>query len=80
MPSVDEAQSLVLRAARRRGDLVARACAAHDRARDPQRRGAADTMHSVLDTAIGPARQVVLLLSLLTALALTLGVVGYTTL
>ena len=34
------------------------------------------TMRRVLDTAIGPARQVVLLLSLLTALALTLGAVG----
>jgi putative ABC transport system permease protein len=34
------------------------------------------TMRRVLDTAIGPARQVVLLLSLLTALALALGAVG----
>jgi predicted permease len=34
------------------------------------------TMRRVLDTAIGPARHVVLLLSLLTALALTLGAVG----
>src|SRR6185436_18191684 len=34
------------------------------------------TMRRVLDTAIGPARQVVLLLSLLTALALVLGAVG----
>jgi predicted permease len=34
------------------------------------------TMRRVLDTAIGPARQVVLLLSLLTALALLLGAVG----
>jgi ABC-type antimicrobial peptide transport system permease subunit len=33
-------------------------------------------MRRVLDNAIGPARQVVLLLSLLTALALTLGAVG----
>ena len=34
------------------------------------------TMRRVLDTAIGPARQVVLLLSLLTGLALVLGAVG----
>ncbi len=36
----------------------------------------ATTMRRVLDAAIGPARQVVELLSLLTALALTLGAVG----
>ena len=34
------------------------------------------TMRRVLDRAIGPAREVVLLLSVLTALALTLGAVG----
>jgi putative ABC transport system permease protein len=34
------------------------------------------TMHRVLDTAVGPARQVVVLLSLLTGLALILGAVG----
>ena len=34
------------------------------------------TMRRVLDTAVGPARQVVVLLSLLTALALILGAVG----
>jgi putative ABC transport system permease protein len=34
------------------------------------------TMRRVLDAAIGPARQVVVLLSLLTALALLLGAVG----
>jgi ABC-type antimicrobial peptide transport system permease subunit len=34
------------------------------------------TMRRVLDTAIGPARQVVSLLAMLTALALTLGAVG----
>jgi putative ABC transport system permease protein len=34
------------------------------------------TMHRLLDTAVGPPRQVVLLLSLLTALALILGAVG----
>jgi putative ABC transport system permease protein len=34
------------------------------------------TMRRVLDTAIGPARQVVMLLSLMTALSLVLGAVG----
>ena len=34
------------------------------------------TMRRVLDTAIGPARQVVMLLSLMTALSLTLGAIG----
>ena len=75
MPWVDEAQSLVLRAApgvdeasllepaRRTIARVAPGVAVQQ----------TTTMRRVLDTAIGPARQVVLLLSLLTALALTLG-------
>jgi hypothetical protein len=78
MPWVDEAQSVVLRAeagvdetslleaARRTVARVALGVAVQQ----------TTTMHRVLDTAIGPARQVVLLLSLLSALALTLGAVG----
>jgi predicted permease len=78
MPWVDQAQSLVLRAApgvdessllepaRRTIARVAPGVAV------PQ----TTTMRRVRDAAIGPARQVVLLLSLLTALALTLGAVG----
>jgi predicted permease len=77
-PWVDEAQSLVLRAvpgvtdtsllqpARRTIARVAPAVAVQQ----------TTTMRRVLDTAVGPARQVVFLLSLLTALALTLGAVG----
>jgi hypothetical protein len=78
MPWVDEAQSLVLRVApgvdetsllepaRRTIERMAPGVAVQQ----------TTTMRRVLDTAIGPARQVVLLLSLLTALALTLGGVG----
>jgi putative ABC transport system permease protein len=78
MPWLDQAQSLVLRAApgvdensllepaRRVIARVAPAVAVQQ----------TTTMGRVLDTAIGPARQVVLLLSLLTALALVLGAVG----
>ncbi len=77
-PWLDEAQSFVLRAA---------PGAAETSLLDPARRTIArvapgvavqqtTTMRRVLDTAVGPARQVVLLLSLLTALALVLGAVG----
>ena len=77
-PWIDSYQSLVLRTApgvdettliepaRRRLSQVAPEVAVQD----------ATTMRRVLDTAIGPARQVVELLSLLTVLALTLGAVG----
>jgi len=77
-PWIDSYQSLVLRTApgvdettliepaRRRLAQVAPEVAVQD----------VTTMRRVLDTAIGPARQVVELLSLLTALALTLGAVG----
>ena len=77
-PWIDAYQSLVLRTApgvdettliepaRRRLAQVAPEVAVQD----------ATTMRRVLDTAIGPARQVVELLSLLTALALALGAVG----
>ena len=78
MPWMDEAQSLVLRV---------RAGVDEMSLLEPARRtiaavvpGAAlqqaTTMRRVLDTAIGPARQVVVLLSLLTALALILGAIG----
>ena len=78
MPWIDRPQSLVLRAApgvdetsllepaRRTIARVAPGVAVQQ----------TTTMRRVLDTAIGPARQVVLLLSLLTALALMLGAVG----
>jgi len=78
MPWVDQAQSFVLRAAPSVNEISLL---------EPARRtivrvapGVAvqqtTTMGRVLDTAIGPARQVVVLLSLLTALALVLGAVG----
>jgi putative ABC transport system permease protein len=78
MPWVDDAQSFVLRAAPGVDEASLL---------EPARRVIArvapnfvvqetTTMRRVLDTAIGPARQVVLLLSLLTALALVLGAVG----
>jgi predicted permease len=78
MPWVDEVQSLVLHtesgadpaalldAARRAVERVAPGVAVR----------AVTTMSRVRDTAVGPARQVMSLLSLLTALALTLGAVG----
>ena len=77
-PWLDEAQSLVLRAApgvaetsllepaRRTIARVAPAAALQQ----------TTTMRRVFETAVGPARQVVLLLSLLTGLALILGAVG----
>jgi putative ABC transport system permease protein len=78
MPWVDAPQSLVLHAAPG-ADPVALV----DAARRTVQRVApgvavreATTMSRVLDTAVGPARQVMSLLSLLTALALTLSAVG----
>ena len=77
-PWVDDAQSIVLRTApgasetsllepvRRTIARVAPAAAVQQ----------TTTMRRVLDTAVGPARQVVSLLSLLTGLALILGAVG----
>jgi predicted permease len=78
MPWIDDAQSIVLRTA---------PGAAETLLLEPARRTIArvapavavqqtTTMRRVLDTAVGPARQVVLLLSLLTGLALVLGAVG----
>jgi predicted permease len=78
MPWIDQAQSIVVRAApgidetsllesvRRTMARVAPGVAVQQ----------TTTMRRVLDTAIGPVRQVVVLLSLLTALALGLGAVG----
>ncbi len=77
-PWIDDAQSIVLRTA---------PGAAETSLLEPVRRTIArvapgvavqqtTTMHRVLDTAVGPARQVVVLLSLLTGLALILGAVG----
>ena len=78
MPWVDDPQSLVLHAAagvdetsllepaRRTIERIAPNVAVQE----------TTTMRRVIDTAIGPARQVVVLLSLLTALAFTLGAVG----
>jgi putative ABC transport system permease protein len=77
-PWIDDAQAIVLRTApgvaetsllepaRRTIVRVAPAVAVQQ----------TTTMHRVLDTAVGPARQVVVLLSLLTGLALILGAVG----
>lgn len=78
MPWMDEAQSLVLRAAPGIDEI-----SLLEPARQTIARVApgvvvqqVTTMRRVLDTAIGPARQVVLLLSLMTALSLILGAVG----
>jgi len=78
MPWIDDAQSIVLRTA---------PGAAETSLLEPARRTIArvapaaavqqtTTMRRVLDTSIGPARQVVSLLSLLSGLALILGAVG----
>jgi predicted permease len=77
-PWVDEAQSLVLRAAPG-GDLAPLLDAARQRVQEIAPGAAVRsvaTMTSVLAGAVGPARQVVSLLSLLSGLALTLGAVG----
>jgi predicted permease len=78
VPWIDDAQSIVLRTA---------PGAAEAALLEPVRRTIArvapavavqqtTTMRRVLDTSVGPARQVVLLLSLLTGLAVVLGAVG----
>ncbi len=78
MPWVDEAQTLVLRAAPGVDEmsLLEPARRVIQRVTPGVAVQQATTMRRVLENAIGPARQVVLLLSLLTALALTLGAVG----
>ncbi len=78
MPWLDDAQSLVLRAAPGVNEISLLEPARHTIARVTP--GAAvqqtTTMRRVLDTAIGPARQIVMLLSLMTALSLVLGAIG----
>ena len=78
MPWIDQAQSLVLRAAPGVDEvsLLEPARRAIARVAPGVAVQQATTMQRVLDMAIGPARQVVMLLSLLTALALVLGAVG----
>jgi hypothetical protein len=78
MPWIDEAHSLVLRTAPGLDETSLLEPARRTIARVAP--GAAlqetTTMGRVLDLAVGPARQVVMLLSLMTALALILGAVG----
>lgn len=78
MPWMDEALSLVLRAVPGVDETSLLEPARNALARVVP--GAAlqqtTTMRRVLDTAIGPARQVVMLLSLMTALSLILGAIG----
>jgi putative ABC transport system permease protein len=78
MPWVDTAQSLVLRAAPGVDEtsLLEAARRSIGRVAPDVAVQQTTTMRRVFDTAIGPARQVVRLLSLLTALALALGAVG----
>jgi putative ABC transport system permease protein len=78
MPWMDEALSIVLRAVPGIEDtsLVQRARQTIARVAPSVALQQTTTMRHVLDTAIGPARQVVLLLSLMTALSLLLGAVG----
>jgi predicted permease len=78
MPWVDEAQSFVLKAAPG-ADLVGLLDAARRRVQEVRPTAAVrsvSSMSSVLAGAVGPARQVVSLLSLLSGLALVLGAVG----
>ncbi len=78
MPWMDEALSLVLRAAPGVDETSllepARQTIARVAPGAPVQQ--TTTMRRVLDTAIGPARQVVMLLSLMTALSLILGAIG----
>ena len=78
MPWMDEALSIVLRAVPGIDEISLLDPARQTIARIAP--GAAlqqtTTMRHVLDTAIGPARQVVVLLSLMTALSLILGAIG----
>ena len=78
MPWVDDAQSVVLRAAPGIDEttLLEPARRAIERVAPGVAVQQTTTMRRVLESAIGPARQVVVLLSLLSTLALTLGAVG----
>ena len=78
MPWLDEAQSLVLRAMPGIDETSLLEPARHTIARVAPTAAVQQTttMRRVLDMAIGPARQVVMLLSLMTALSLVLGAIG----
>jgi ABC-type antimicrobial peptide transport system permease subunit len=78
MPWMDDAQSLVLRAAPGvdESSLLEPARQTIARVAPGAAVQQATTMRRVLDTAIGPARQVVMLLSLMTTLSLILGAIG----
>ena len=78
IPWLDDAQTLVLRAAPGIGEatLLEPARLAIARLAPDAAVQETTTMRRVLDAAVGPARQVVLLLSLLTGLAMLLGAVG----
>jgi predicted permease len=78
MPWMDEAQSLVLRVVPgvNEASLLERARQIVARLAPGAAVQQTTTMRRVLDTAIGPARQVVTLLSLMTALSLILGAIG----
>jgi putative ABC transport system permease protein len=78
MPWMDYAQSLVLRASRGvdAASLLESARRTIDRMVPTAAVQQTTTMGRVVDTAIGPARPVVVLLSVLTGIALTLGAVG----
>jgi putative ABC transport system permease protein len=78
MPWMDEALSIVVRAVPGMEDtsLLERARQTIARVAPSVALQQTTTMRHVLDTAIGPARQVVMLLSLMTALSLLLGAVG----
>jgi hypothetical protein len=78
MPWVDEAQTFVLNTAPGVDEtsLLVPARRAIERVAPGVAVQGTTTMRRVLDTAVGPARQVMALLSMLTGLALTLGAVG----
>lgn len=78
MPWMDDGQSLVVRAVPGVDDTSLLEPARHTitRVAPSAALQQTTTMRRVLDTAIGPARQVVMLLSLMTALSLILGAVG----
>jgi predicted permease len=78
MPWMDDVQSLVLRATPGTDETSLLEPARYTIARLAPAAAVQETttMRRVLDTAIGPARQVVTLLSLMTALSLILGAIG----
>jgi putative ABC transport system permease protein len=78
MPWMDDAQSLVLRTMPGVDETSLLEPARHTIGRVAPSAAVQQTttMRRVLDTAIGPARQIVMLLSLMTALSLILGAIG----